>query len=212
MIEPLLLLASDAAAAAGAADAAAAVPPLFSVESALALLTLTVLEIVLGIDNIVFIAVLAGRLPEQQRKRAWRLGLLAAMVMRIGLLLVIGWIAGLTTPWLEFTLLGRAFALSWRSVILLAGGLFLIWKSTHEIHNKLEGAAEEQQPSVAGATLTAVVLQIMVVDLVFSIDSVITAVGMVRHVEIMIVAIMVSVGIMMVLRDRWASSSNGTPP
>ena len=171
---------------------------IFSVEALLALLALTLLEIVLGIDNIVFIAILAGRLPEHERKRAWRLGLLAAMIMRIALLLVIQWIARLDTPFLEFNLLGRDFAFSWRSVILLAGGLFLIWKSVHEIHAKLEGPEPEVKARGRANTLFGVIAQIMVIDLVSSLDSVITAVGVAKHLPIMIAAIVISIGVMMI--------------
>ncbi len=167
---------------------------LFSVENLIALLTLTTLEIVLGIDNIVFLAILTGKLPEHQRARARRIGLSLAMFMRIGLLLGIKWIMGLTAP--LFTLFGHEFA--GRDLIMLVGGLFLIAKSTHEIHEKLEGPADHG-PKAGGraAAFGAIVAQIVAIDLVFSLDSVITAVGMAKHVEIMILAVIVAVFIMM---------------
>ena len=179
------------------APAADTVAPLVSIESALALLTLTRMEIVLGIDNIVFIAILSARLPPEQRPRARRLGLLAAMGMRIALLLVVGWIAALKTPFFSFSLIGHPIALSWRDVILLTGGLFLIAKATHEIHNKLEGD-EHHAEGKAVATMTGVVTQIMVMDIIFSIDSVITAVGMAEHLQVMIAAVVISVIVMMI--------------
>ena len=158
----------------------------------IALATLTALELVLGIDNIVFISILVDKLPPAQRERARRLGLFMAMFMRIGLLLVLAWIVGLVAP--LFTVLGQA--ISGRGLILIAGGLFLIWKSTGEIHQSLEGE-EGHASSAVKATLTAVILQIMVVDMVFSLDSIITAVGMVDQLAVMITAVVASVGLMM---------------
>ena len=157
-----------------------------------ALATLTVLEVVLGIDNIIFISILAGKLPEAQRDRARRIGLLLAMLTRVALLLSIAWIIRLTRP--LFTLAGYGF--SGRDLILIAGGLFLIAKSTHEIHQKLEGE-EGQGGARVAATFKGVVIQIMLLDVVFSLDSVITAVGMARQVAVMIIAIMIAVGLMM---------------
>ena len=159
----------------------------------IAFFTLTALELVLGIDNIIFISILVDKLPKERREFARRLGLFMAMFMRIGLLLVLAWIVGLVVP--LFTVLGQE--ISGRDAILIAGGLFLIWKSTGEIHQSLEGEAEHG-PSAVKATFTAVILQIMLVDLVFSLDSIITAVGMVDDVRIMIAAVMVSVALMMV--------------
>ena len=153
-----------------------------------ALLTLTVLEIVLGIDNIIFIAIVAGKLPAARREVARRTGLFLAMFIRIGLLLSIVWVMGLTRPLL--TLFG--FPLSGRSLILAGGGLFLIFKSTMEIHDSLEG----ESPHHAGprrVSFTGVIAQILVLDIVFSLDSVITAVGMAEHVSIMITAIVIAV-------------------
>ncbi len=170
--------------------------PLFSVASLVALLTLTLLEIVLGIDNIVFIAILSGKLPPEQRQRARRLGLLAAMVMRVLLLLFVGWLAGLDTKWLTFGLWGWSLAFSWRDLVLLLGGLFLLYKATHEIHSKLEGSVEDTV-TLRTFTLRGVVVQIMLMDLIFSIDSVVTAVGMAQHVPVMITAVVISIAVMM---------------
>ena len=156
------------------------------------LLTLTSLEIVLGIDNIIFISVLVDKLPKHRREFARRLGLFMAMFMRIGLLLVLAWLVGLVAP--LFTVLGQE--ISGRDMILITGGLFLIWKSTGEIHQSLEGEEEHGSNKVA-ATMMGVIAQIMVVDLVFSLDSIITAVGMVDDVRIMIAAVVASVALMM---------------
>jgi predicted tellurium resistance membrane protein TerC len=158
----------------------------------IAFATLTALELVLGIDNIIFISILVDKLPRAQREFARRLGLFGAMFMRIGLLLVLAWIIGLTAP--LFTVLGEAS--SGRDLILIGGGLFLLWKSVGEIHQLLEGAEGERSAAVRG-TFGAVIAQIMVVDLVFSLDSIITAVGMVREIEIMVAAVVASVGLMM---------------
>ena len=158
-----------------------------------ALLTLTALEIVLGVDNIVFISILANKLPVEQQQRARLVGLGAAMIMRIGLLFAIGWIVGLTDPW--FSVFGRDF--SGRDLIMLGGGLFLIYKATVELHHKLEGH-EEAQRNVKAVSFGAVIAQIMVMDLVFSLDSVITAVGMADDVPVMIAAVVIAVGVMMV--------------
>ena len=159
----------------------------------IALATLTALELVLGIDNIIFIAILVDRLPLHQRERARRLGLFMAMFMRVALLMVLAWIIGLVTP--LFSVYGHD--ISGRGLILILGGAFLIWKSTGEIHQSLEGA-EEHRPSGGKAAFAAVIGQIMVVDLVFSLDSIITAVGMVDDVRIMIAAVVCSVALMMV--------------
>jgi predicted tellurium resistance membrane protein TerC len=167
---------------------------LYSPEAWLALLTLTALEIVLGIDNIVFISILVGRLPEHQRQRARIQGLGLAMFTRIALLLSLAWIMRLTSP--LFTVLGEA--ISGRDLILLSGGLFLLYKSSQEIWENLEGPEEETASASTAARSYAVVLgQIAVIDIVFSLDSVITAVGMARHVPIMVLAIVIAVGVMM---------------
>jgi len=157
------------------------------------LLTLTVLEIVLGIDNIIFISILAGKLPEDQRAKARRLGLLGAFFSRILLLLSIAWVVRLTTP--LFTVAG--VDVSGRGLILIIGGLFLIGKATHEIHEKLEGGEHGEAVKQAARSLAAVIAQIMVIDIVFSLDSVITAVGMVDQVSIMIAANVIALGIML---------------
>jgi predicted tellurium resistance membrane protein TerC len=163
----------------------------------LALLTLTALEIVLGIDNLVFIAILANRLPEHRRAAARRFGLALALVSRLMLLFFISWIIGLTAP--LFEILGEE--VSWRDIILIAGGMFLIAKATLEIDHKLEAPAEEKgkkkAAAAAGAAFTAVVIQIAILDIVFSLDSVITAVGMADHIEIMATAIIIAIIVML---------------
>jgi predicted tellurium resistance membrane protein TerC len=158
------------------------------------LLTLTALEIVLGIDNIIFISILASKLPTSEQGKARKLGLTGAFVTRVLLLLSIAWIVRLTAP--LFTAVG--VEVSGRSLILLAGGLFLIAKATWEIHGKLEGEEEEHATRRAAATMASVVTQIMLIDIVFSLDSVITAVGMVQEVWIMIAANVIALGIMLV--------------
>jgi predicted tellurium resistance membrane protein TerC len=163
-----------------------------SPEAWLGLLTLTMLEIVLGIDNIIFISILAGKLPAEQQARARRVGLLGAMLTRIALLAALAWIIRLTAP--LFTLVGHAF--SGRDLILIAGGLFLLAKSTREIHEGLEGDAGRANPA-GRASFGAVVGQIMVLDIVFSLDSVITAVGMARHLAVMIAAVVLAVAVML---------------
>ena len=159
----------------------------------IAFATLTALELVLGIDNIVFISILVDKLPKEQRELARKIGLFMAMFMRIGLLLVLSWIIGLVTP--LFTVLGQE--ISGRDLILIGGGLFLIWKSTGEIHQSLEGE-EGHSSGAVKATFAAVILQIMVVDMVFSLDSIITAVGMVDSLPVMVAAVVASVALMMV--------------
>jgi predicted tellurium resistance membrane protein TerC len=158
----------------------------------IALATLVALEIVLGIDNIVFISILAGKLPEAQQGRARRLGLAAAMVTRILLLFSISWVIGLTQPF--FNLFG--FDISGRDLILLIGGLFLLAKSTREIHERLEGD-EEHREAKAVASFSGVIIQIALLDIVFSLDSVITAVGMANQLWVMITAVVIAVAIMM---------------
>jgi predicted tellurium resistance membrane protein TerC len=157
------------------------------------LLTLTFLEIVLGIDNIIFISILSGKLPAAQQPKARKLGLMGAFFTRLLLLLGIAWIVKLTKP--LFSVLGHG--VSGRDIILLAGGLFLIAKATYEIHGKLEGEEHEAGPAGAARSMGKVVFQIMLIDIVFSLDSVITAVGMVDHVSIMIAANVVALGVML---------------
>ena len=166
----------------------------------IALLTLTVLEIVLGIDNIIFISILVGRLPKAVQPKARNIGLALAMIMRIGLLFSIAWIARLTNPW--FTIFEHPF--SGRDLILLAGGLFLLYKATHEIHNKLEGDDEAIAGGKGVPSFAGVLAQIMVLDLVFSLDSVITAVGMAEHLGVMVTAVVLAVGVML-LAAGWIS-------
>ncbi len=166
---------------------------LTSPEAWIALGTLTALEIVLGIDNIIFISILVGRLPEKQRAFARRMGLGLAMIARLALLFSISWVMGLTEPWVTVF----AYAISGRDVILVGGGLFLIAKATHEIHNSLEGV-EEQGPNVVVSSIGMVLLQIAILDIVFSLDSVITAVGLVDEVSLMAIAIILAVMVMLV--------------
>ena len=165
---------------------------LASPDAWIAFLTLTMLELILGIDNIVFITILVDKLPAHQRDLARRLGLGAAMVMRIGLLFVLSWIIGLKEPWFE--LFGHG--ISGRDLVLIIGGLFLLYKATGEIHELLEGQEGHASSRVA-PTFGAVIAQIMLIDIVFSLDSIITAVGMVDQIEIMIAAVITSVSLMM---------------
>jgi predicted tellurium resistance membrane protein TerC len=158
----------------------------------IALATLTFLEIVLGVDNIIFISILSGKLPAAQQPRARRLGLLGAMVTRVLLLFSLAWIIRLTAPW--FTIVGHD--ISGRDLILIGGGLFLLGKSTYEIHDKLEGE-EGHATNRTATSFASVIVQIMLLDIVFSLDSVITAVGMVDELWVMIAAVMIAVGIMM---------------
>jgi predicted tellurium resistance membrane protein TerC len=164
-----------------------------SAEGWIALLTLTVLEIVLGIDNIIFISILAGRLKADLRQKARNLGLGLAMFIRIALLLSITWVMGLTMP--IFTTFNEG--ISGRDLILIIGGLFLLAKSTHEIHDKLEGA-EEHGSTRAVASFTGVIIQILLLDIVFSLDSVITAVGMADDIAVMVIAVVIAVCVMLV--------------
>jgi predicted tellurium resistance membrane protein TerC len=160
----------------------------------IALATLTALELVLGIDNIIFISILAAKVPAEQRDKARRVGITLAAVTRLALLFAITWIIGLTAP--LFSLLGQDF--SWRDLILIGGGLFLIAKATHEIHQKLEGATEQVTAGgAAAASFGSVVMQIMFLDIVFSLDSIITAVGMVDERWVMVAAILVSIAFML---------------
>jgi len=159
----------------------------------MAFLTLTALELVLGIDNIIFISILVDKLPKEKQEFTRRLGLFLAMFMRIGLLLTLSWIVGMTEP--LFSIFGYGF--SGRDLVLLAGGLFLLYKSVGEIHESLEGAETGGAGGVVKSTFAGIVLQIMVIDLVFSLDSIITAVGMVDEIAVMVAAVIVSVGLMM---------------
>ena len=195
MIEPLtavvpaVLALSDVVAATGVDSA-----PLWSLASLISLATLAALEVVLGIDNVIFIAILSGRLPREQQPRARQLGIGMAVISRLALLLAISWVMSLTRP--LFNLLGQG--VSGKQLILLLGGLFLIGKATFEIHHKLEGEAHDTSTAQVGATMAGVVAQIMLIDIVFSLDSVITAVGMTPHVPIMMVAVILAAAVMMI--------------
>ena len=159
------------------------------------LVTLTFMEIVLGIDNIVFISVIVGRLPARMADTARKIGMSLALIFRILLLLVLTWIIGLKED--IFTLFGEGF--SWRDIILIAGGLFLLYKGTSEIHEEIEGETEEMEAErKASASFSAIIAQIIVIDMVFSVDSIVTAIGMAEHVEIMIVAVIISIAVMYV--------------
>jgi predicted tellurium resistance membrane protein TerC len=179
---------------------------IFTAENLIALLTLAVLEIVLGIDNIVFISILAGKLPADQQKRARQVGLMAALVTRILLLLSLSWVIGLTEPF--FTVAG--FEISGRDLILLIGGLFLLAKSTHEIHERLEGHEGEAVPK-APPSFSGVIIQIALLDIVFSLDSVITAVGMAQELWVMITAVITAVAIMLFASEGISSFVNRHP-
>lgn len=157
------------------------------------LATLTLMEIVLGIDNIIFISILAGKLPEEQQGRARFIGLGLAAVMRVLMLFGISWLVSLTAPFIE--LFGHSF--SGRDLILLGGGVFLVYKAVMEIHDKLEGEGGKDQNKKAKVTFSSVILQIVLLDVIFSLDSVITAVGMTNYIEVMVVAVLISLGIMM---------------
>ena len=170
----------------------------------ISLLTLTALEIVLGIDNVIFISILAGKLPPGQQERARKLGLMAALVTRIILLLGLTWVMGLTKPWFtipQLPLMKEAMPISGRDLILIVGGLFLIFKSVKEIHEKLEGEQGEATARVM-PSFSAVIIQIMLLDIVFSLDSVITAIGMADRVAVMITAVMIAVGVMLVFAGK----------
>jgi predicted tellurium resistance membrane protein TerC len=174
----------------------------------IALATLAAIEIVLGIDNIIFISILVGRLPEHQRNTARTTGLMAAMVTRLGLLLTLAWIMKLTAP--LFTVVGRE--ISGRDLILICGGLFLLWKSVHEIHNSLEGTEHEITAGAAGtATFGSVLAQIAVIDIIFSLDSVITAVGMVDEIGVMISPLNGTPGRATFTRSRRPGTRRGMP-
>ncbi len=187
-------------------------------EAWISLLTLTLLEIVLGIDNIVFISILSGKLPHDQQKKARQLGLGLAMITRVMLLLSLSWIMTLTAPlfniggWIGIS--GgewyEKLAISGRDLILIVGGLFLIYKSTHEIHNKLEGE-EDEEGKTKVHSFWATIVQILILDIVFSLDSVITAVGMAEHIEIMIAAVVIAVIIMMFSAGKISEFVNNHP-
>ena len=158
-------------------------------------LTLTLMEIVLGIDNIVFISVIIGKLPPEQAERARRIGLALALIFRIVLLMFLTWIIGLKAE--LFSVFDQSF--SWRDIILIAGGLFLVYKGTAEIHEEIEGETEEEEAErKSTSTFASIIMQIIIIDMVFSVDSIITAIGMAEHVEVMIAAVIVSIAVMYV--------------
>ena len=171
---------------------------LTSPEAWISLVTLTLLEIVLGIDNIVFISILAGKLPQHQQKKARQLGLSLALGTRILLLCGLAWMVKLTQPLFTLPLFGHEWGLSGRDLILLLGGLFLLYKSTHEIHEKLEGEDGGKSRHVV-PSFASVIFQILLLDIVFSLDSVITAIGMAKHLPVMITAVIIAVGFMLLL-------------
>jgi predicted tellurium resistance membrane protein TerC len=180
---------------------------LASPEAWIALVTLVVMEVVLGIDNLIFISILTNKLPEEHRGKARKIGLSAALLMRLGLLSIIAWIVTLTAP--VFTLFDHAF--SWKDMILIAGGLFLVWKSTREIHHNVDPDPEGIVAGPAVAGVTAAIAQILLLDLVFSIDSIITAVGMTDHLPIMITAVVIAVACMMLAARPLAEFIEANP-
>lgn len=189
-----------------------------------ALVTLIVMEVVLGIDNLIFISILSNKLPEEQRRKARRVGISLALVMRLALLTMIAWIVGLTAPVFDLGIVGPlshgepAFEtqFSWRDLILLGGGLFLMWKATTEIHHSVDSDEHDtddllDKKKVVSMTFTAAIVQILLLDIVFSIDSILTAVGMTEHVEIMYVAVVFAVTVMLVAADPLANFINRNP-
>lgn len=179
---------------------------LFTTEGIISLLTLTFLEIVLGIDNVVFISITAGRLPESQQQKARSIGIGLALIVRIALLMTVSWIIGLKDPFLTV----NDFELSFRDLILIAGGLFLLAKSTSEIHAKLEGEDEDEE-NVKVLGLRAAVIQIILLDVVFSFDSILTAVGLVDNVLIIIIAIVISLAVMLMFAKKISDFINKHP-
>ncbi len=180
---------------------------IFSGEGLIALLTLTFLEIVLGVDNIIFISIVSNKLPVDQQAKARNIGLLLAMLFRIGLLLGITWIIGFTEP--LFAVLGHE--VSGRDLILAVGGLFLLAKSTSEIHHKIEGEDHTDDAQAKTATFTATLVQIVLLDMVFSFDSILTAVGLTEEVTIMIIAVIISIGVMMIFAGAISRFINEHP-
>ena len=174
-----------------------------------ALATLTLMEVVLGIDNLIFISILANKLPPEQRAKARRIGIAGALILRLALLATVAIIVQLTDP--LFTLFEHGF--SWRDLILIAGGLFLVWKATHEIHDHVDPDPEDEEqvgPAIT-VTVTAVVGQILILDLVFSIDSIITAVGMSDHVPVMVIAVIIAVFVMLMAADPLGNFIHANP-
>lgn len=190
-----------------------------------ALLTLIVLEVVLGVDNLIFIAILSNKLPQHQQQRARRIGLSLALIMRIGMLMLIGWLVTLQAPLFDLGISGAPgehgeptfeTALSGRDLILIAGGIFLLWKATKEIHHNMEpeeatGEIFDKNEGIAQLTFGAAIAQIIALDMVFSVDSILTAVGMTDHVPIMVVAVVITVGVMLVAADPLAKFIERNP-
>jgi predicted tellurium resistance membrane protein TerC len=198
--------------------------PLFSDPTAwAALITLVVMEIVLGIDNLVFISILSNKLPPEQRQRTRRIGIGLALIMRLGLLMTIGWIVGLTAPVFDLGLVGPLgehgepsfeTAFSWRDLILIAGGLFLVWKATKEIHHTVDTTPSHDvldKKAVVINNMGSAIFQIIILDLVFSIDSILTAVGMTDHIPIMVVAVVAAVTVMLLAADPLANFIEHNP-
>ncbi|WP_163021459.1 TerC family protein, partial [Pseudomonas viridiflava] len=175
----------------------------------IALATLVVMEVVLGIDNLIFISIITNKLPEHQREKARKLGIGMALVMRLGLLSTVAYIVQLTEP--VFEMFGQAF--SWKDMILIAGGLFLVWKATTEIHHSMDVKTEEEKTlsNAVALTMGSAIVQILMLDLVFSIDSIITAVGMTEHLPIMIIAVVSAVVVMLVAANPLAKFVNDNP-
>ncbi|MBI6727964.1 TerC family protein [Pseudomonas amygdali] len=175
----------------------------------IALATLVVMEVVLGIDNLIFISIITNKLPEHQREKARKLGIGMALVMRLGLLSTVAYIVQLTEP--VFEVFGQAF--SWKDMILIAGGLFLVWKATTEIHHSMDVKTEEEKAlgSVVALSMSAAIVQILMLDLVFSIDSIITAVGMTEHLPIMVIAVITAVVVMLVAANPLAKFIDDNP-
>jgi predicted tellurium resistance membrane protein TerC len=180
---------------------------LLTTDNLISLFSLTLLEIVLGVDNIIFISIIASKLPGNQQQKARQVGLLLAMLVRIGLLFGISWIINLKDDWLH---LGK-YSFSGRDLILLAGGLFLMAKTVSEIHAKLEGAEDHHSENTAKVSFLSILIQIILIDIVFSFDSILTAVGLSNHVEIMIVAVVISMSVMMVYARRISIFINRRP-
>lgn len=175
----------------------------------ISLLTLTLLEIVLGIDNIIFISILAGKLPQDQQAKARQTGLMLALITRVLLLLSLTWIMGATKPLFTLPILARE--ISGRDLVLLIGGLFLIWKSVKEVHEKLESPDGHATAGGAAASFAATIVQILLLDIVFSLDSVITAVGMANHVGVMIAAVVIALGVMLLFAGKISDFVNAHP-
>lgn len=183
------------------------------VDTIIALFTLTLLEIVLGIDNIIFISIISNKLPEERRPKARNLGLTFALVFRIGMLFGLTWIMGLTAPIIEGSVFNLNLSLSGRDLILLIGGLFLIAKSTAEIHHKIEGKTEAEidQANQPKISIKKVILQIVLLDVVFSFDSILTAIGLTQQIYVMISAVIISMGVMMIFAGKISDFINNRP-